>query len=101
MEYVAVPIKEIAYIFSEHKVTFLKNLAGHKFILDNNLSELEQELDSKQFFRINRKYIASVQAIDRFRPDCGKIRIHLKPEVTEEIHVSKESAPEFRRWITQ
>lgn len=40
-------------------------------------------------------------AFNRFKSDMGKIRIFLMPVVKEEIHVSKEGAPEFRRWIEE
>ena len=68
-------------------------------IVDKNLAELEEELGGRQFFRINRKFLASQKAIDRFKPDNGKILVHLKPEMKEEVHVSKETAPDFRKWI--
>ncbi len=99
IEFVTVPVNEVAYIFTDHKVTFLRDNSGRQFILDKPLGELENDLDASQFFRINRKYIASIHAIERFKPDNGKIRIFLKPEVKEEVHVSKETAPEFRKWI--
>jgi len=99
MEFHAVPIEEVAYIFSDHKVTFVRDHAGGQFILDKTLGELELELDRKKFFRVNRKYIAGVSAIERFRPDNGRIRVYLKPNVKEDVFVSKETAPEFRKWI--
>lgn len=98
-EFLALPHGEIAYCYTEHKIVFVKDFSGRQFISDKNLGELEAMLDQKIFFRINRKIIASVKAIDRFKPDNGKIRIFLKPETREEVHVSKETAPEFRAWI--
>ena len=78
---------------------FVRDFAGRQFIVDKNLAELETGLP-QSFFRINRKFIANIRAIEKFKPDNGKIRINLKPEVKEEeVHVSKETAPEFRRWI--
>jgi DNA-binding LytR/AlgR family response regulator len=98
-EFVALNKDEIAYFFSEHKIVFVRDFTGRQMIVDKNLSELESELDSKTFFRINRKFIAHQKAIDRFKPDNGKIQIFLKPEMKEEVHVSKETAPGFRKWI--
>lgn len=98
-EYVALTVDEIAYFFTEHRIVFVKNFTGQQFIVDKNLGELETDLDSRKFFRINRKFITHINAIEKFKPDNGKIRIFLKPEMKEEIHVSKETAPEFRRWI--
>jgi len=98
-EFVAVDVNEVAYFYTEHKIVFAKEFSGRQVLLDKNLGELETSLDKKQFFRINRKFIVQHKAIDRFKPDNGKIRIFLNPEMKEEIHVSKETAPEFRVWI--
>ena len=98
-EFLALPVDDIAFCFTDHKVVFVRNFEGQQFIADENLSELESQLNKETFFRVNRKYIANIKAIDRFKPDNGKIRIFLKPEVKEEVHVSKESAPSFRTWI--
>jgi DNA-binding LytR/AlgR family response regulator len=98
-EFVALGTEEIAYFFTEHKIVFVRDFSGRQMIVDQNLGELEAELDREVFFRLNRKFIAHSKAIDRFKPDNGKIQVFLKPEVKEEVHVSKETAPEFRKWI--
>ena len=98
-EFVALNLEEVAYFFTEHKIVFVRDFSGRQMIVDKNLGELEAELDTHQFFRINRKFLVNQKAIDRFKPDSGKILIFLKPEVKEEVHVSKETAPEFRKWI--
>jgi DNA-binding LytR/AlgR family response regulator len=98
-EFIALTLDEIAYFFTDHRIVFVRNFAGNQFIIDKNLGELESDLDKRKFFRINRKYITHISAIEKFKPDNGKIRVYLKPEMKEEIHVSKETAPEFRAWI--
>ncbi len=98
-EFVALNADEIAYFFTDHKIVFVRDFQGRQMIVDKNLSELESELDPKMFFRINRKFIVNQKAIDRFKPDSGKIQIFLRPEIKEEVYVSKETAPEFRKWI--
>lgn len=98
-EFVALNVDEIAYFFTEHKIVFVRDFSGRQMIVDRNLSELESELGARSFFRINRKFLASQKSIDRFKPDNGKILVFLKPEMKEEVHVSKETAPDFRKWI--
>lgn len=98
-EYVALDLCDIAYFYTEHKIVFAKDFSGRQLILDKNLGELETDIDPKNFFRLNRKFIANMKAIERFKPDNGKIRVFLQPEMKEEIFVSKETAPEFRLWI--
>jgi DNA-binding LytR/AlgR family response regulator len=98
-EFVALAWHEVAYFFTEHKVVFLKDVHGRQYILDKTLSELEGEVDGKVFFRLNRKFLTNVEAIEKFRSENGKIRVCLRPAVYEEVFVSKETAPDFRRWI--
>jgi DNA-binding LytR/AlgR family response regulator len=100
-EFFALQMNEIAYFFTEHKIVFVKDFSGKQLILDKTLAEVESMLDKNKFFRINRKFIVHLKAIERFKPDHGKIRVFLKPGLTEEIHVSKETAPGFRNWIEQ
>jgi len=98
-EFIALELEEIAYFFTEHKVVFVRDFLGRQLIMDKTLTEIEDQLDKTKFFRLNRKFIAQLKAIERFKPENGKIRIFLRPEMKEEIHVSKETAPEFRIWV--
>ncbi|HEY9044402.1 MAG TPA: LytTR family DNA-binding domain-containing protein, partial [Ohtaekwangia sp.] len=98
-EFVAMDLCDIAYFYTEHKIVFAKDFSGRQLILDKTIGELESEISCKDFFRINRKFLANLKSIERFKPDNGKIRVYLNPEMKEEVHVSKETAPEFRLWI--
>jgi DNA-binding LytR/AlgR family response regulator len=98
-EFIALEMSEIAYFFTEHKIVFVRDFSGRQLIVDKTLAEIESMVDTRNFFRINRKFVVQLKAIERFKPDHGKIRIFLRPELKEEIHVSKETAPTFRQWI--
>ena len=98
-EFITIQYDDIAYFFTDHRIVFVRDFQGKQFIADKNLAEIEAALEKKTFFRINRKYIANIRSIQKFKPDNGKIRVFLNPEVKEEVHVSKETAPEFRKWI--
>jgi DNA-binding LytR/AlgR family response regulator len=98
-DHLAVRWAEIAYCYTEHKVVFARDMGGRQYILDKTLTELETIADAKLFFRLNRKFFANVAAIEKFKSENGKIRVFLKPPVADEIFVSKETAPDFRKWI--
>jgi DNA-binding LytR/AlgR family response regulator len=98
-EFIALDLDDVAYFYTEHKLVFVKDFSGRQLIVDKNLGDLESTLDKTRFFRLNRKFIAQLKAIEKFKSDKGKIRIFLKPEMKEEVHVSKENAPQFRLWI--
>lgn len=100
VSYKSVQAGDIAYCFSEHKVTFLVNRSGERLIYEKPLAELEANLDPAQFFRVNRKYIAAMQAIESFRSyEKGKLLVKLVPDTKEEVVVSQEKAAVFREWM--
>lgn len=101
IEFQSIPLDEVAYFFTEQKISFLVTREGKKFLVDKNLKELEEELDFKKFYRANRKYIININYVKSYRPyDKIKIQVELTIPVSEEIIVSQESAVDFRKWIT-
>lgn len=98
-DFITIHLENVAYFYTEHKVVFVRDYSGKQWIVDQTLGDWETQLQGNNFFRLNRKYLVSAKAIERFKPDNGKIRVYLKPEVKEEVHVSKETAPAFREWI--
>lgn len=99
VDFVSVNVKDIAYCFTEYRIVFLKDKAGNKYIIDKTITDLQEELSATQFFRANRKYLVSIEAVEKFRSDNGRILLDLAPPVGEEVAVSKENAPNFRNWI--
>ena len=53
----SIPIEDIAYFFSEHKISWLKTYEGKKYAVDYTLDQLSEVLQPKNFFKLNRKYI--------------------------------------------
>jgi two-component system LytT family response regulator len=98
LNFFTLKIEEVAYFYSEHKVTFVVSFEGQKFIYDEPLSELENKLSS--FFRLNRKYLSNIEAVKSFRTlDKGKLLVELIPSVSEEVIVSQEKASTFKDWL--
>ncbi len=97
---VPIAIESIGYFFTEHKVSFLTDKEGYKYIIDKSMSDIEEELGN-DFFRANRKYVIHIDAVEKFKSDNGKIALTLNPKTPEPVMVSKENAPNFRKWIEQ
>jgi DNA-binding LytR/AlgR family response regulator len=99
---VAVPSEKIAYFYSENKLTYIVTLDGKKFPLDQPLDELMDLLDPKRFFRANRQFIVAFDSIAEIHPYFkGRIKILLQPKAEEEIVISSDRTPEFKKWIDQ
>lgn len=99
-EYVTVPVEQIAYFCTEHKITFLMTHDGQRFMLDDPLSTVESQVDPQRFFRANRQHLVSVESIARFRSaGRGQIEVELERPAGFVVSISQERAGEFRRWI--
>jgi DNA-binding LytR/AlgR family response regulator len=99
-EFVPVRTVDVAYFFSEHKLVFLVTRDGKRHILDKTLTDVESMLEPQRFFRLNRNFLASIDAVSRCSPlGKGKLLVQLSPPSGAEVTVSQERAGEFRRWL--
>lgn len=100
MDNTAIATDDIAYVFTEHKISFIRDFEGNTYIVDQSLAELEKGFDPRHFFRANRQYIVSIKAIDKFKSiEHSKVLLNLIPESGEEVTVAKDNAADFRKWI--
>jgi DNA-binding LytR/AlgR family response regulator len=100
--YIPLNIRNIAVFYSVDRLIFAIDFSGKKFIIDKCLTEIEETVNTKNFFRVNRSVIINSDAIKEFKViEYGKIIIHLaSPEwMKGDIQVSQYTAPYFREWI--
>ncbi len=99
-EYVPLEVSEIAYCYTESRIVSVITQRSERFFTEKNIADLETDLDPKTFFRLNRKYLCHVQAIQSFKPESkGKIVVELAPKPDEIVLVSQERASVFRAWM--
>ncbi|SDL15476.1 LytR/AlgR family response regulator transcription factor [Siphonobacter aquaeclarae] len=93
-----VPVEQIAYVYSEYKVTHLTLMNGQVEAIPQSMDELEEELDPDPFFRANRQFIIHVNSIDVIRNSFnGKLLVLLRDGT--EVMISREKAPVFKAWL--
>ena len=74
---------------------------NQSYHMDTTLEDLIHQLDPMQFFRANRQYIVSHNAIKDISIWFGsKLSINMTVEVPEKIIVSKARVSEFKAWYT-
>lgn len=91
---------QISLFFADGRDVYLVTDQLRKFIIDYTLENLEEVLDPKQFYRINRSYIISIHAIQDvvvYSSSRLKITPHIKWE--GEIIVSRDKVNEFKEWF--
>lgn len=96
----SIQVAEVAFFFSEERVTFLQTNDGKRYILDFTLDQLQESLDPKSFFRLNRKYITSFEAIAEIHTySNSRLKIKLHHCGDNDILVSREKVAELKEWL--
>lgn len=98
----SIPESEVAYFFSEDRYTFLVTNHGQQHIINSNLGDLEGSVNPKKFYRINRKFIISYDAIKNmvaYSKSRVKIDLVPPPPNAMEVVVSVERSGSFKKWL--
>lgn len=91
---------QVSFYFADGRDVYLVTNQLRKFIIDYTLEALEELLDPKSFFRVNRTYILNISAIQDvvvYSNSRLKVALHVKWE--NEIIVSREKVGEFKDWF--
>lgn len=96
-----IDVKDVAYIYSEDRLTFLMTKHKTRVIINDTLKNLETILNPNDFFRINRKYMISTDAIaNMYYTSKSRIRIQLSPtNAPEHTIVAIERMSAFKKWL--
>jgi DNA-binding LytR/AlgR family response regulator len=98
----SIEVGSIAYFIAMEKSVFMVTDDGHRYAVDYTLERLEDVLNPKIFYRINRKFIVSFSAIKgMFSYSKSRVKIELYPNPETEVIVSSERASGFKEWLNQ
>ncbi len=96
------PINEITYFSSDNKIVYLHDkLSNRKYITDFTLEELaKNHLDPNLFFRISRKFIVNIDAIEVINPYLNqRLILQLRNGQNDDLIVSREKVVTFKEWF--
>jgi DNA-binding LytR/AlgR family response regulator len=92
--------ESILYFYSQEKTTFCHTRDGRSLILDHTLDQVEQMIDPSRFFRVNRKYLVSGEAIaDITSYTNSRLRVDIRGAQDREVIVARERVQDFRAWL--
>jgi two-component system response regulator LytT len=96
-----VQTREILCFYILEKNNFLFTASGKSYPLDYPLDRIEQMVDPRRFFRINRNFIVSYSAIsDIIAYSSSRLKLILPGWTGEdEILVSRERVAAFKEWM--
>lgn len=92
-----VQTQEISCFFSENKIVYLQT-EDRTYPSDFTLDELEDSLEEKKFFRVNRQFIINSDYIKNIHTSpYYKVDLEFQPQ--EEITVSRDRVKDFKDWL--
>ena len=100
----SIPEINVAYFFSEDRYTYLVDRNGKQHIIGSNLGDLENSLNPKKFYRINRKFIIAFDSIrNMIAYSKSRVKIDLEPAPPKslDVIVSVERSGAFKKWLNR
>ncbi len=95
---------EIAYLYAEGKIVYMVLTGSQKkYMIDHTLEALENYLlDPADFFRINRKFIVRINAIQEVKNFINnRLKVVVNFDADQEMIVSREKVSNFKKWLNQ
>lgn len=92
--------EKTAYCYADGKLCFAVDFDGTKYLLENNLSQLEEQLQPDTFYRINRHLLINIEAVKKVHTWLGgRLKVDIAPSTTAETVVSRERVNGFKEWL--
>ena len=92
-------MNEIAYIFTQNRITYIYEHNGDKSTINLTLDELFKVFDKDNFYRVSRQVILSVKSIDKIEKQGNtQLKVTVKPISPIDIVISKAKLTEFKKW---
>ncbi len=96
----SVKTDEIAHFISEDGLVLAVLQNGKRYAVDYVLDQLEELLDPRAFFRINRKVIIHINSIQKANTYFnGRLKLNSETLKDEECVVSRERVNDFKSWL--
>ena len=89
-----------AYCYADGKLCYAVDFDSNKYLLETNLSQLEEQLHPGKFYRINRNLLVNIESIIRVHTWLGgRLKLELSLKAHTETIVSRERVNGFKNWL--
>jgi len=89
-----------AYCYADGKLCYAIDFNNNKYLLEYNLSQLEEQLQPNKFYRINRHLLVNIEAVNKVHTWLGgRLKLELSPSANADTVVSRERVNGFKEWL--
>jgi len=94
-------VEDISWFYKSNQVTYACTNSNKKYVIDDTLDKIQNEVSSVNFYRANRQFIISKNAIENISIYFnGRLIINILPKPDEKIIVSKAKSNDFKNWLS-
>ena len=95
-----IPVGEIQIFSSEDKCSYLIDSDGKKIIIDFSLEKIEQQVDPKMFFRINRKFLVHQNYVrEMLVYSSSRLKLVMENYDSTDLIVARDRVNDFKTWM--
>lgn len=97
----SVPTVEISHFHITERNAFLSDNHGKDYGIDYSLDQLQEMLDPRKFFRINRECIVNIDSIAlMYSYSSSRLQLTLKNQEQNDLFVvSRDKVADFKKWV--
>jgi DNA-binding LytR/AlgR family response regulator len=92
--------EDIAFCYAIGKFSFAVDYKNNQYLLEQNLTELENELDLHKFYRVNRNLLVNIEALLKVHLWFGgRLKVELTLPTNIDTVVSRDRVNGFKGWL--
>lgn len=99
-KYQTVQTEQIAYIYINYNAPSIVTFKGDEYAINQSLDQIQNQLSSRQFYRLNRQYLINFTAIKEVEHYFARklfVRLHIA--TPEKLLIGKEKTAAFLHWL--
>jgi two-component system, LytTR family, response regulator LytT len=98
----SIKCSEVAYFYVWSKGVFLCTRENKHYDINYTLENIQDMLDPKLFFRVNRQFIVNIEVIENLvTVSKNRLKLNINPKPEEEIIVSVNNIHDFKLWLNR
>jgi DNA-binding LytR/AlgR family response regulator len=94
---------DIAFFQADNKIVYVADKEGNRYVVDHTMERLEEQLDPQHFFRLNRRFIIHINAIEQVKPYYNnRLKLSVKGTCqSEDMVISRDRVADFKLWAEE
>ena len=98
--FIPIPVSDFALFLIENGIVYGLTHKEERYVINETLDLLENQLNNTDFFRANRQFIASRKTIKEVHNYFnGRLLLKIKLKTEEQILISKARVNIFKQWL--